>query len=526
MFGHSILVFNNSLLREAIDGPAGSTLLVAVLVGLYGFILLTLSLYGGHRYMVLFNYLRGRKRQPQPLRRFEEDELPGITVQLPLYNEMYVVDRLLDAVASTDYPRDRLHIQVLDDSTDETVEISRRAVERVRALGFQIDHIHRTDRTGFKAGALANGMKSAKFDLFAIFDADFRPEPGFLREIVHYFTDPQVGVAQSRWGHLNEDQSLLTRVQGLMLNGHFMIEHPARNRNGLFFNMNGTGGLWRRQAIEDAGGWSHDTITEDLDLSYRAQLKGWKFVYNPDIVCPAELPVEMNAYKSQQHRWAKGSIQVMLKVLPALLRSKQPLAVKAEGFFHLTTNLCFLLIVPMCMLSLPMLVLRARIVDGTLGMVVDVGILLCATASVMVFYTFTQVVGYRQWWKRLYIVPMFMALGVGMAVNQFRAVFEAVIGHKSAFVRTPKYNLDALSAGAAGWRAKRYRGVRNWVPYVELMFAIYFTISVGYAIQQGLWGTVPFILIFFVGFWYVALLSLLQGRRRAAAPPVPVPAAG
>ena len=525
MFGHSILVFNNSLLREAIDGPQGTSLLVAMLVGVYGLILVALSFYGGHRYTVMFNFLRGRKRQPEPSRRFSEDELPGITVQLPLYNEMYVVDRLLAAVSETDYPKDRLQIQVLDDSTDETVGISERAVERVRAQGFDIEYVHRTDRTGYKAGALENGMKTAKHDIFAIFDADFRPQAGFLREIVHYFSDPKVGVAQARWGHLNEDQSLLTKVQGLMLNGHFLIEHPSRNRNGLFFNMNGTGGLWRREAIEEAGGWSHDTITEDLDLSYRAQMKGWKFVFNPDIVCPAELPVEMNAYKSQQHRWAKGSIQVMFKVLPALLRSKERLGVKVEGFFHLSTNLCYLLVVPMCLLSLPMLVLRARIADGTVGAVIDIGILLCATASMLVFYTFTQVVGYKQWWKRWYLVPMFMALGVGMAVNQFKAVFEAVIGHKSAFVRTPKYNLDASSTGSATWVAKRYRGVRSWVPYVELFFALYFTISVGYAVRQELWGTVPFIMIFFIGFWYIAILSLFQGRRRAKQVVAPAPAA-
>jgi len=475
--------------------------------------------------MLLLNYFRGRKRQPELLERFSEEDLPGITVQLPLYNEMYVVDSLLDSVSKIDYPKDRLQIQVLDDSTDETVGITERAVARVREMGFDIEHIHRIDRTGFKAGALADAMPKARYDLFAIFDADFRPTPEFLRQIVHYFTDPKVGVMQARWGHMNEEQSLLTRVQGLMLNGHFLVEHPARNRNGLFFNFNGTGGMWRRQAIEDAGGWTHDTITEDLDLSYRAQLKGWKFVYNPDIVCPAELPVEMNAFKSQQHRWAKGSIQVMWKILPLLFRSNQPLRIKVEGFFHLTTNLSYLLIVPMCLLSLPMLVLRARIADGTLGAVIDIGILLCATASMVVFYTVAQLIGYKKALRRWYLVPMLMAMGVGMAVNQFKAVFEGVIGHQSAFIRTPKYNLNASSAGSANWVAKRYRGVRNWVPFVELFFAVYFTISVGFAVSQGLWGTVPFVMIFFVGFWYISMLSLFQGRRRAAPKTQPTAAA-
>lgn len=525
MFGHSVLVFNNSLIREAVDGPDQSSLLMAILVGIYGLILLTLSVYGGHRYTLLFNYFRSRKRQPQPLARFTDEELPGITVQLPLFNEMYVVDRLLEAVSGIDYPRDRLQIQVLDDSTDETVQISERAVARVKKAGFDIEYIHRTDRTGYKAGALENGLKAAKHDLIAIFDADFRPTAGFLKEIVHYFSDPKVAVAQGRWGHLNEEQTLLTRVQGLMLNGHFLIEHPARNRNGLFFNFNGTGGLWRKEAIVDAGGWQHDTITEDLDLSYRAQMKGWKFVYDPDIVCPAELPVEMNAFKSQQHRWAKGSIQVMFKVLPDLLRARVPFLNKIEGFFHLTSNLCYLLVVPMCLLSLPMLVLRARIANGTLGLVLDIGILLCATASMVVFYTVTQAVGYRHWWQRWHLVPMMMALGVGMAVNQFKAVFEAVIGHKSPFVRTPKYNLDASSQGSAGWLTKRYRGARNWVPFVELFFALYFTASLTFAISERLWGTIPFVMIFVVGFWYIAVLSLFQGRQRTKQALQPAPAA-
>ncbi|HMS17828.1 MAG TPA: glycosyltransferase [Planctomycetota bacterium] len=484
-----------------------------------------LSVYGGHRYMLLFHYLRGRKRPMPPARTYEASELPGITVQLPLYNEMYVIDRLLSSVAELEYPRDRFEIQVLDDSTDETVDIVRRRVHELKASGLNIVHIHRTDRTGYKAGALANGLKSASHDLIAIFDADFRPEPNFLLQLVHYFTDPKVGAAQSRWGHLNEEQSTLTKVQALMLNGHFLLEHTGRTRCGLFMNFNGTGGIWRRQAIEDAGGWQHDTITEDLDLSYRAQMKGWRIAYDPGIVCPAELPVEMNAYKSQQHRWAKGSIQTMFKVLPALLKSTQPLGIKLEGFMHLTSNLAYLVMVPMCLLSLPMLILRARIVNGNVGVLVDIGILLCATASMLVFYTVTQMVGYQQWWKRWGLVPMLMALGVGMTVNQAKAVFEAVIGNQSAFVRTPKFNLDQGSKGNA-WAAMRYRGVRGWAPWVELFFALYFTISAGYCISHSLWMTLPFVMIFFTGFWYVCILSLFQGRRASAGAraPVTVPA--
>ena len=524
MFVHSFLTVNNSLVREALDGTSNTSIMMGVLIALYGAFLILLSFYGGHRYVLLFNYLRSRRKKTEPVGRYADEDLPGVTVQLPLYNELYVVDRLLESVSQLDYPRDRFQIQVLDDSTDETVDLVRAAVVRLRADGLDIEHVHRSDRTGFKAGALENGLKSAKYDLLAIFDADFRPEPDFLKQMVHYFTDPLVGAAQSRWGHMNEEQSLLTQTQGLMLNGHFMIEHPGRNKNGLFMNFNGTGGLWRRQAIVDAGGWHHDTITEDLDLSYRAQMAGWKVAYDADVVCPAELPVEMNAFKSQQHRWAKGSIQTMLKIIPQLMRSSHPFRIKFEGFMHLTSNLAFLVMVPMCLLSFPMLVMRARIADGTIGLIVDVGILLCATASVVVFYTATQMVGYKSWWKRWYLVPTLMAVAVGLTVNQAKAVFEAVIGNESAFVRTPKFNQDGTSKGNSGWLAKRYRGARGLVPILELLFALYFTVSLGYCIRQQLWMTVPFVMIFFTGFWYVSLMSLFQGRRRVVTVADPAPA--
>lgn len=524
MFAHSDLVFNNSLLREAIEGGGGNAMLTTVLVVIYATIIALLSIYGGHRYSVLFRWFRSRHRQPEPVRQFAEHELPGITVQLPLFNELYVVDRLLESVAALDYPKDRMQIQVLDDSTDETVQLAEAAVARLAAKGFDIVYIHRVDRTGFKAGALDNGLRSAKYDLIAIFDADFRPEPPFLREIVHYFADEKVGVAQARWGHMNEGQSLLTRTQALMLNGHFLLEHPSRNRTGLFFNFNGTGGMWRRQAIDDAGGWEHDTLTEDLDLSFRAQMKGWKFIYNPDIVCPAELPVEMNAFKSQQHRWAKGSIQVMLKILPTVLRAPLSFRQKMEAFLQLTSNLAYLLIIPMCLMTLPMLVLRARIADGTLGSIIDAVVFLCATGSMLTFYGITHLVGSSRKVRDLHTVPFLMALGIGMAVNQAKAVFEAVIRRETPFVRTPKFNLDQSSKGAQ-WKAKRYKGAITWVPIAEMAFAMYFTGIFVYALTLGMWGTLPFLLLFLIGFWYVAGLSLAQrlaGRVRATAPrPVP-----
>jgi cellulose synthase/poly-beta-1,6-N-acetylglucosamine synthase-like glycosyltransferase len=528
MFAHSFAVFNNRLLREAVAGSGDDAFLVTLIAIGYAAILVALSAYGGHRYTLLYHYWRSRRRQPAPPRRYADHELPGVTVQLPLYNEQYVVEGLLRCVCALDYPRDRLQIQVLDDSTDETRMIAADAVALWRSKGFDVELLHRSDRRGFKAGALEAGLGQAKFGLVAIFDADFRPLPDFLRQAVHYFNDESVAVVQGRWGHLNERDSLLTRVQSVMLDGHFLVEHPARNRSGRFFNFNGTAGIWRLAAIRDSGGWQGETLTEDLDLSYRAQLRGWRFVYDPAIVCPAELPVEMNAFKSQQHRWAKGSVQVMKKILPTVLRSSQPVPVKVEAFFHLTGNLAYLLMLGLCALTLPMLAVRSRISDGFAGGIFDAGLFVMATASVVVFYATAQILGYRAWKERLAAVPVMLAVGIGLTVSQSKAVVEALLGHQSAFVRTPKY----AQGGAAhrdSWLQKRYRGVRNLVPFAELLFALYFTVSVVYAIANGLWGTLPFLSLFVGGFWYVALLSLFQGRVAAesavGAPPRPAVAA-
>src|SRR6188474_3144847 len=330
-------------MQESIGHIIWSTCYLSVLLGL--------SAYGIHRYFIIYLYLKNRKRPPVPVRYFEK--LPKVTVQLPIFNEVYVAERLLRSVSELDYPQKLLQIQVLDDSTDETREITASCAEELRSRGFNVALIHRVDRTGFKAGALAIGLEAAEGEFVCILDADFVPQPDLLKRTIHFFTDPNIGMIQTRWGHLNRGYSLLTRVQAMFLDGHLLLEQTARSRSGRFFNFNGTAGLWRRSCIEDAGGWEHDTLTEDLDLSYRAQLKGWHFVFLADLVTPAELPVDMNGFKSQQHRWTKGSIQTCLKLLPAVWKADLPLLIKFEATAHLTSNFAYLLLFLLCALMHP-----------------------------------------------------------------------------------------------------------------------------------------------------------------------------
>jgi cellulose synthase/poly-beta-1,6-N-acetylglucosamine synthase-like glycosyltransferase len=470
----------------------------------YFFVLVILAVYGWHRYYLVYLYLKHKDRQPVPAKSF--DVLPLVTVQLPIYNEMYVADRLIEAVCRLDYPRDRLEIQVLDDSTDETVAIAQRAVRRHAEAGVHITYAHRTDRCGFKAGALEAGLGVASGEYIAIFDADFIPPSDFLRGTIHYFTDPKVGMVQARWGHINEGYSLLTKIQAILLDGHFVLEHGGRNRSGLFFNFNGTAGIWRREAIPDAGGWQHDTLTEDLDLSYRAQLRGWKFVFLPDLIAPAEVPVEMNAFKSQQHRWAKGSIQTARKVLPRILRSDLPLGVKAEAFFHLTANFNYLLMCVLSVLMAPAMVIRYNM--GWYEMLlIDVPLFFAATASVANFYMVCQRELHKDWTTRLKYLPFLMSIGIGLTVNNTRAVLEALFRKETEFARTPKYRIEGQ---ADEWIGKKYRQSVVVQPLVELALGLYFTATVFYALANGIYGTVPFLVLFQIGFLYTGLLSLMQ----------------
>ena len=481
----------------------------------YFAILTVLALYGAFRIKQVVDFWRYRRLGPTPRALYGETELPLVTVQLPLFNEMYVVERLLSAVTAIDYPRERLEIQVLDDSTDETREAARAAVERYRREGFQIEYIHREDRTGFKAGALEHGLKTAKGELVAIFDADFVPRADCLRKLVHFFNDPLVGCAQMRWSHINGSYNLLTRLQTILLDGHFVIEQTVRNRTGGFFNFNGTAGIWRRRTIELSGGWQHDTLTEDTDLSFRAQLMGWRFVYLLDEDAPSEVPVEINAFKAQQRRWAKGVTEVGLKLYPRIWRAEGlPRRVKLEMFFRLTGNISYPLMILTSLLQFPLLLVRYN--QGFYHlMLLDVPLLFFSTVSVVLFY------GSAIWYldrprasRRLFHLPLVMGLGIGLAFSNARAVLEAVLRIKTEFVRTPKYMVEG--AADETWKRKKYRRKRGWLPAFELGFAAYFLLAIAYAARMEMWGTIPFLSLFCFGYGYMGVMSLLQtsGVRR------------
>ena len=486
-----------------------------IFMSVYTFMLVVVSVYGLHRYVLVFLYYRHRRKAPHAPGQFAR--LPRVTVQLPMYNELAVARRIIERACAIDYPRELLQIQVLDDSTDGTCRIARAAVDRARAEGFDIKYIHREHRAGYKAGALENGLRTATGEFITIFDADFVPEPQILRQSIHYFTDPKVCVVQTRWDHINRSDSMLTRSQAIFLDGHFAIEHVARNRSERFMSFNGTAGTWRRQAIEDAGGWQHDTLTEDLDLSYRAQLKGWRFVFLPDLAAPAELPPEMSGFKAQQFRWTKGGAQTALKLLPRILLSKVPLKVKIEAFFHLTGFMLHLYMMFLVLMLFPAVYIQCVPMEsGTFWRgAFDVGVFTLATLSAGVFYVASQVELSGNWRTVVKYMPMLMALGVGLCVSNTKAIVEAMLGRKSEFIRTPKYG-DEVSRAACPARAPAEKN-RNWLPYVEFAFGLYMSAcAIASIISVRAAITAPFLVIFAFGFFYVSTLSF-QARRTAGA---------
>ena len=499
--------------------------LAHVAIVAYLAVLTLICIYGAHRYFLVVLYYAVRRKVPQPRATFAE--LPRVTVQLPMYNEQYVAQRIIERTCQIDYPRDRLQIQVLDDSTDETQAIARASVEQLRAAGHDIVYRHRTNRVGFKAGALEEATREASGEFIAIFDADFLPPPSILRETIHHFTDERVGMVQTRWDHLNRDLSLLTQAQAILLDGHFVIEHTARNRSGRFMSFNGTAGIWRKAAIEDAGGWQHDTLTEDLDLSYRAQLRKWKFVFLPQLTSPAELPPEMNAFKAQQHRWTKGGAQTCLKLLPRVLRSDVPWWVKLEAFFHLSSGAVYVLVVILSLLVGPALVAKLTLTKPQSPWVLWFELLLFVIGfgSTTAFYIVSQQQLLRGWWYGLRHVPTLMAVGIGIAFNNAFAALDGFFGKTGEFVRTPKFG-DAAGA-TQDWR-RRLGGFQlktNWQAWAELAMALYLTAcAVSLMFFQNWFERVsmalPFLLIFIVGYFYVSFQTFytrwLSGRHPTA----------
>ena len=470
-----------------------------------------LVLYASHRYLLLWRWWRGRSRAAGgPL---DASALPAVTVQLPVFNESRVVTRLIDAAAALDYPRDRLEIQVLDDSDDETRERAAFAVARHRARGVDIHHLQRARRDGYKAGALADGLARARGELVAVFDADFVPPCDFLLRLAPRFRDPAVGMVQARWSHLNRGRSALTAAQGTLLDAHFMVEHAARMQAGLFFNFNGSAGVWRRACIEDAGGWSSDTVTEDLDLSYRAQLRGWRFVFDPAVDAAGELPADMEALKSQQRRWTRGAIQTARKLFPAIWRAPLPRRVKIESLLHLTCNVVYPLSLVVGLLLLPAM-LNPLALGPSLGAGLQAATLALGIVPVCLFLA----VGRRGSGGRVLQVaadvPAALILGVGLSVNNARAVLAGLGRGTGSWERTPKTgDIDGRPAGG-----RRYRSALRLAGRTELALGLWFTGVAAFAWSVGSVAALPFAVLFAAGFGAVGLGSLrasLMSRRVA-----------
>jgi cellulose synthase/poly-beta-1,6-N-acetylglucosamine synthase-like glycosyltransferase len=484
----------------------------------YLFALVSLFIYGMNCYLLMIfyrlNYRKAVDRHKEVKKKFNQrisvEDWPRVTIQLPLFNERYVVERLINSMCRLDYPKRLLEIQVLDDSTDETADIARAMVAKMQSKGFDIAHYHRRYRKGYKAGALKEGLDIARGALIAIFDADFVPNPDFLKESVPYFLDPQVGLLQTRWGHINGDYSPLTRAQSMGIDGHFGVEQTSRAWSGLFLNFNGTAGVWRKKAIVDAGGWQADTLTEDLDLSYRAQLRGWKLCFAPNVVCPAEIPVTINAFKSQQHRWAKGSIQTAKKNLGKLFRAEIPLLVKIQAFLHLTHYIIHPMMLVVVVTSLPMLYSQ-RFFDH-LGVPLMAFTLLClATFGPSTMYLFSQRILYKDWKNRIKYLPFLMCLGTGIAVNNTKAVLEAILNIESGFIRTPKYGIKKRGDQ---WRNMKYSIPINPVSVIEFFLGVYSLVGLIMFIFFCKYLVSPFLLIYTSGFFYVFVLSVKHGTSR------------
>ncbi len=486
--------------QEIIESPVFADFVMY----LYFFSLLILFAFGSHGFVMVYHYLKqkGMEKNQPPL-----TQTPVVTIQLPLFNELYVVNRLIDAVCAMEYPKDKLEIQVLDDSTDETVQVVAKAVATYQAIGYDIKHIHRVNRSGYKAGALKYGLETARGEFIAIFDADFVPNKDFLtKTIPHFYAEPKIGVVQTRWEHINREYSMLTRAQAFALDGHFVIEQDVRNKAGFFIQFNGTGGVWRKETIIDAGNWQSDTLTEDLDLSYRAQLRGWKFKYLTKVTSPAELPAEVNALKTQQFRWTKGAIETARKIIPEVWKANIPLRLKLYSTFHLTNNIVFPFIILAGILNVPLIFIKQQ--GGHSAYFAMMSVFVLAFIGSFLFYLVSQKSVYPDWRKRILLFPLFMAGSMGFAVNNSRAVFEGLFKRKSEFVRTPKF---AIKEKQDNWKKNKYIGKKkklDWVVFVEILLAVYCLFGVISSLYYMELAAVPFQMLYFFGFACVSWLSV------------------
>jgi cellulose synthase/poly-beta-1,6-N-acetylglucosamine synthase-like glycosyltransferase len=468
-----------------------------------------LFIFGSHGFNMIYFYFKTFRKRKENLNPedFQLKEFPLVTIQLPLYNERYVITRLIDAVLRIEYPRERVEFQILDDSTDDTTEIIAEHIKKYIEQGYDIKLIHRTNRKGYKAGALKEGLETAKGEFVAIFDADFIPRKKFLmRTLPYFYKDEKIGLVQTRWEHLNREYNLMTKTEAIALDGHFVIEQAVRNRAGFFINFNGTGGVWRKECIFDAGNWEADTLTEDLDLSYRAQMKGWKFKYLINFTSPAELPSEINSLKSQQFRWTKGAIETSKKIFPKVIKSKLPFKLKIQSFIHLCSNLAYPFILLAAILNLPvMLVKESGNYDDVFRFM---SVFIFAFVSSFLFYLYSQKDVYPDWQKRIIYFPVFMAGSMGFSVNNTKAVFEGIINKKSEFVRTPKFK---IVHNKDSWHDKKYHTKKiSFTTFIEALLAIYCFTGVGLSFAYVQIAAIPFQLMFASGFGLISFLSIRQ----------------
>lgn len=486
-----------------------------IILIIYGTALVLIFIYSLMQMTLVANYKKGikaQRKQPIVLLDLQNDDIPFVTIQLPIYNELYVVERLIDTVAVFNYPIDKFEIQVLDDSTDESIQITANKVDEIKKLGINIQHIQREDRIGFKAGALDYGLKTAKGEFIVIFDADFIPDKDFLLKTIPFFKNPKIGVVQTRWGHINKNYSMLTKLQAFGLDAHFTVEQLGRNQGGHYINFNGTAGVWRKFCIEDAGGWEHDTLTEDLDLSYRAQLKGWKFKFLENVVTDAELPVVMSALKNQQFRWTKGGAENFVKMRSRILKNKKtPFKTKVHGIFHLFNSAIFLCVFATAFFSVPILYVKYN--RPELYMLFNISsIFLVCTAMLMVFYW----TSYQDKSKNIFInikrfssnFIMFLASSMGLSLHNSVAVVEGYMGKKSSFIRTPKFN---IVNDKDRWKGNKYLVNNiNTITILEGFMTLYFLFGIVSAFLLNDYGLLPFHLMLFWGFGFVFWLSIRQ----------------